>query len=59
MITKKKHLSATQARENYSDSSKNEEIKDEIFLKKLCDSDKKLLNLIAEIIIKIILEDDS
>jgi hypothetical protein len=37
----------------------NEEIKDEIFLKKICDSDKKLLNLIVEIIVKIILEEDS
>lgn len=36
----------------------NEQIKDELFLKKLCDSDKKLLNLIVEIIVKIILEEE-
>ena len=39
-------------------STENEENKDEIFLKKMCDSDKKLLNLIAEIIVNIILKED-
>ncbi len=46
------------AGKNNSDTPENEETKDEIFLKKLCDSDKKLLNLIVEIIVKIILEED-
>ncbi len=49
---------AMRAGKNNSDTPENEETKDEIFLKKLCDSDKKLLNLIVEIIVKIILEED-
>jgi len=47
-----------EADDQNTEPSQNDDSRDKIFLNKSCDSDKKLLNLIAEIIIKIILEEE-